>query len=336
MMVAVPRPSRVPALVLLAALAAPAAWAGDMPVTPFPGTSVTGTSVTGTSVAGAIVEGGQESFPEPGPETAPVAAPDAGPDVPGVTGRSVDAEPSETALPGGSEFAENPSAPGDGSRLLRALAERAESPVRETGMPAEAARPGSARVFAAEGCPRALLQRLLAGAAGEADALSALGIEREILTLCRERQEILVGLFEAESALRELHMPPAAVAPEAAMRTSEAAVPPPAPQTAPTAVAAASPSALLSTLTAAAEPPEDALPPEPRYAWFSIIGTAGALRAGVTDGTGVWFVREGDVLPGGATVAGIAGRPPGVRVSGAGEGGDSAPLPYRSRAGGGP
>ena len=341
MMGAVPSPSLVPALALLAALAAPVAWAGEEPVVPFPGTSVpgtnvSGTSVSGTSVSGAMVEGGQESFPEPGPEAAPVAAPDAGADVPGVAGRAVDAVPSETAAPGGSEAAEKPSAPPGGSRLLRALAERAESPVRETRMAAEPARTGSARVFAAEGCPRALLQRLLAGAADEADALSALGIEREILTLCRERQEILVGLFETEAALRELRMPPAAVAPEAAVRTSEAAAPPPATQMAPRAVAAASPSALLSTLTAAAEPPEDALPPEPRYAWFSIIGTAGALRAGITDGTGVWFVREGDALPGGATVAAIAGRPPGVRVTAAGEGGDTAPLPYRSRPGGGP
>ena len=74
----------------------------------------------------------------------------------------------------------------------------------------------------------------------------------------------------------------------------------------------------------------------PRYAWFSIIGTAGALRAGVTDGTGVWFVREGDPLPGGARIAAIAGRPPGVRVTGAGESGEATLLPFRARPGGSP
>ena len=72
--------------------------------------------------------------------------------------------------------------------------------------------------------------------------------------------------------------------------------------------------------------PEEAQPP--RYAWFSIIGTAGALRAGITDGSGVWFVREGDPLPGGATVAAIAGRPPAVRIRDGGETGEEAPLPY--------
>ena len=331
MTVAVPRPSRVPALVLLAALAAPAALAGDVPVTPFPGTSVSGTSVSDTDV-----EGGQESFPEPGPEASPVAAPDAGADV-----------------PGGTERAEKPSVPADGSRLLRALAELPESPVRETGMPAEAALHGTARVFAAEGCPRALLRRLLAGAAGEADALSALGIEREILTLCRERQEIVAGLFDTEARLGELRE---------AVRSPEPEAPVPAPSAAPAraadtragdtraggtpAVATAAPSPLRAALGGAAEKrneagprdgdPRAAEPRAPRYAWFSIIGTAGALRAGVTDGSGVWFVREGDPLPGGATIAAIAGRPPAVRVRGAGESGEPALLPFRARRGDAP
>ena len=79
----------------------------------------------------------------------------------------------------------------------------------------------------------------------------------------------------------------------------------------------------------AAEAP--APPPEPSYAWFSIIGTAGALEAGVSDGAGggarVWFVREGDRLPGAVTVERIVARPPGVHVGG----GAGTALPYRPR-----
>ena len=234
-------------------------------------------------------------------------------------------------------------------------------------VPGDVARSETPRVFAAEGCPRELLRRLLAGAAGEADALSALGIEREILSLCRERQEIVAGLFETEKRLSELRE---------AVRTPEREAPAsaasavPAPRVEATgeasAVARAAESPLRAvlgaaekakeTLPRAAEPqgtlvpgnslvqaparvsPARVLPTQvsPRYAWFSIIGTAGALRAGISDGTGVWFVREGDALPGGATIAAIAGRPPGVRVAGAGESGEQTLLPFRARPGGGP
>jgi len=79
------------------------------------------------------------------------------------------------------------------------------------------------------------------------------------------------------------------------------------------------------------EKPES-VPAPPAYAWFSIVGTAGDLRAGIGDDTGkggarVWFVREGDRLPGGVTVTRIAARPPGVHVEGAVE----AALPYSPR-----
>ena len=175
-------------------------------------------------------------------------------------------------------------APAGGSRLLRALSE----PRAAAGVPADDAAPA----FAAEGCPRAVLRRLLAGAVDEAGALSALAIERELLALCRERQEIVTGLFETEARLRALRAP--------------------------------------------AEAPVESEPSPPRYGWFSIIGTAGALRAGVTDGSGVWFVREGDALPGGGTVAAITGRPPGVRLSGIAGSGDETALSWRARPGGGP
>ena len=210
---------------------------------------------------------------------------------------------------------------GRGSRLLRALADGPE----RGNVPANDAAP----VLMAEGCPRALLRRLLAGAVGEAGALSALGIEREVLVLCRERREIVTGLYETEARLRELRAPEAAPEPPVSASPPAAAHAPAVP-----AVAAepAAPSPLRAALDAAAGTQADAEPPAPAYGWFSIIGSAGALRAGVTDGSGVWFVREGDPLPGGATVAAIAGRPPGVRVTGA-DGGGRELLPYRARPG---
>ena len=205
-----------------------------------------------------------------------------------------------------------------GSRLLRTLAKRPEPGVV---LPED-----TAPVFAAVGCPRALLRRLLAGAVDESGALSALAIEREALTLCRERQEIVAGLFETEARLRELRAPAAAPA-------VPAAVPAPAVRESP-AFEPESPSRLRAALAAAAGTPEAARPPD--YGWFSIIGSKGALRAGVTDGQHVWFVREGDPLPGGTAVGAIAGRPPGVRVTAPGKNGEESLLPYRARPGDGP
>ena len=384
MMVAVRMPRRIPALVLLGVLAAPAVWAGDAPVAPFPGRSVHDTSVSGTSVPGALEDGGGSSAEAPppalgaeaagppagataagaAPEASSEAATDAEADVPGVAMPAVDAAPPDAAVRDVGMAAEEPATPAGGSRLLRALA---ELPIPGAA-PAEAARPGTPRGFVAEGCPRVLLRRLLAGAAGEADALSALGIEREILTLCRERQEIVAGLFETEARLSELRQAgrgPESEAPTAtpsAVRTpgAEAAGEAPAfARTAPSPLRAAlgdaadaraadtRPAELQGTLVPGNSPARanslvqvraQVSPAEvsPRYAWFSIIGTAGALRAGVSDGTGVWFVREGDALPGGTTVAVIAGRPPGVRVTGAGESGEATLLPFRARPGAGP
>ena len=371
------RPVLVPAMILCAALAAASAgvWAGEEPVVPFPGTSVPGTNVPGAVEDG---EGANaETSPTPlgaeaaGPAAergAPVTvaedemtAPDAGVEVPGTAGPDVAGEPADAAVPDGAMAAPEPATTAGGSRLLRALAELPESPV-----PGDAARPGTPQVpgtsvsgtsvFAADGCPRALLRRLLAGAAGEADALSALGIEREILTLCRERQEILAGLFETEarlSELREAGRPPqtpvsavsAAPAPRVGAPGEAAAAGTSAPSSVRSALGGASETLVPETPdtragdTRAAEPQTLArVSParvSPRYAWFSIIGTAGALRAGVTDGTGVWFVQEGERLPGGATVAAIAGRPPGVRVTGAEESGEAVLLPFGERPGAG-
>ena len=315
MKAATPRPSGVPVLTLCAALAAalPAAWAGDEPVVPFPETAMEGREARVPGPAA-----GSSPGTAPGPASA--EGPE-GPAVPVAAGEAGRGPERPVAVE------DRKDAPAAGSRLLQALS--------RTKAPEAAASPVTAPVFAAEGCPRALLRRLLAGAAGEADALSALAIEREILTLCRERQEIVTALFETEARLRELREATGAPEPEPPVSAAGSAPAPGAepPREAP-AVLIAEPSPLRAALAAAAD--KEALP-SPRYAWFSIIGTEGALRAGVTDGAQLWFVREGDSLPGAGTVAAIAGRPPGVRVTGAGEdGSDTAPLPYRSRPGGGP
>ena len=173
------------------------------------------------------------------------------------------------------------------------------------------------------GCPRDVLTRLLAGVANKEDALSALAIEHETLKLCHERQLIVTGIFETEARLRALRAPaePATVNRSSAVAATVLSVMPqlntvpaklPAPSTAPPKSTKAAPTA-------------------PRYGWFSIVGMAGDLRAGVTDGQRVWFVREGDPLPGDVRVGRIAARPPGVQI----EGSDDSALPYRARPGDG-
>ena len=286
------------ALVFAAALAAvsgaPAAGAEPMP--PLPGAI----APSGTAAIGG----------EP-------PAPDAGQDAESAGAETVAS--SDTEAPNGA-VAET-AAPG-GSRLLRALAEATEG----DGRAAEEAVPA----FAAEGCPRALLRRLLAGAAGEADALAVLAIEREVLTLCRERQQIVTALFETEARLAALRAP--AQPPPTAGAASPPAPAPVAERKKPAEPARdPAPSPLRQALAAAPESGKEA---EPALGWFSIIGSAGALRAGITDGSGVWFVREGDPLPGGGAVAAIAGRPPSVRMSVPGkESGET--LPFRAWPGGG-
>ena len=348
-MKAAARTALVPALALCAALTAAAggAWAGEKPIVPFPG---------------AASEGGEralEAAPRPLGATAasPVAPPEtqaAGDEsanaAEGTAGPERAAAPAAAGMPAGTDEARNRArkteaeTAASGSRLLRMLAETPGAPaspddgasgaVPFSGPSVSGTGVSGTSVFAAGGCPRALLRRLLAGAAGEADALSALGIEREILSLCRERQEILVGLFEAEAALREMSTPPPAAAERAAV------APPPPPSRIAPAARSEAPSPLRAALAASDAADEAdtraAEPQPPRYAWFSIIGAAGALRAGVTDGADVWFVREGDALPGGARIAAIAGRPPGVRVTGGDGNGDDSLLPYRARPGGAP
>ena len=223
---------------------------------------------------------------------------------------------------------------GGRSRLLRVLDGGAAENAQPAGRGEEARTPNVPNsksgipippmaASAIAGCPRDLLTRLLAGVAERQDALSALAIEHETLKLCHERQLIVTGIFETEAQLRALRAP---AEPAAANRSP--------------AVAATVPSVMpqLNTVPAklpapstTARKPAKAAPAAPRYGWFSIVGMAGDLRAGVTDGRRVWFVREGDPLPGDVRVGRIAARPPGVQI----KGGDDSALPYRARPGDG-
>ena len=243
------------------------------------------------------------------------------------------------------------------SRLLRSLEEWAAQPgvvsappstdgasadVSETaagapigGATGSSAVPGSSPVL--HGCPRALLGALLASAADADDAVSALAIERETLALCRERQEVVNGIVALEAELGALlaEAREETGAPGTKTDTVGSADAPIVKVSAPVRVIEMPAPVPGETADAVKTPAPEA----PSYSWFSIVGTAGDLRAGVSDGTGnsdahggtsVWFVREGDRLPGGVTVMRIVARPPGVHVSGAVE----AVLPYRPRSAG--
>ena len=228
------------------------------------------------------------------------------------------------------------------SRLLRSLGQRAvqaSSPPASTEIRTEDAVSGAAGAPLGNilyGCPLALLRSLLAGAADTDDAVSALAIERETLALCRERQEIVNGIVALEGELGALQAEARARAagPVAGAVSSAVADTHIVKDSAPVRVVSLPPAnEAVEEAPDKDEAPADPAPPD--YAWFSIIGTAGDLRAGIGDGTGnggatVWFVREGDRLPGGVTVARIVARPPGVHVDGAVEGA----LPYGPRASG--
>ena len=222
------------------------------------------------------------------------------------------------AHPGGSRDA------GARSRLLRSL-ERRPMPHPESAPPPGPSGPaaeGGARRRAVFGCPREVLTALLAGAAEPGGAVSALAVEREVLLLCRERQAVMAEIVRLEGEL------------SAALEASK----PPSARTADGSGDGGSASRRVVLRLAAPEPagerpapaPTAAAPKPPAYAWFSILGTPGRLRAGVSDGRRVWFVREGDRLPGAVRIERITARPPGVRVKGAGRGA----LPYGARPAG--
>ena len=221
------------------------------------------------------------------------------------------------------------------SRLLRSLSDPAAPLASQLPPEARAAefRPGTAGSPANGvllGCPRALLSALLAGAADTGEAVAALAIERETLALCRERQEVVNGIVALEVELGALlaEARSTAAGPVAEAVDPAFAETPIVKESAPVRVVSLPP-----VEDDAGEAPKEAeapADPAPAYFWFSIIGTAGGLRAGVGDGDRVWFVREGDRLPGAVVIEEIRAQPPGVLAAGAGE----ASLPYRPRPAG--
>ena len=201
---------------------------------------------------------------------------------------------------------------------------------------------------ARDGCPKDVLHRLLSEAAERSDVVSAIAIEKETIALCAERQSVVADLLKAEGQIEDavaktrerrgsgkarkgirsvaqlVGVDAGSGPKEAAPAVDDAAVrrdaAPVADTNAPRVDAAAS--------GAPAKPERrPATATQRRFSWFSLLGRKGDLVAGVTDGRRVWFVGEGDLLPGNRRVQRIAGHPPGVRVAGLGL------LPWAGKAG---
>ena len=205
---------------------------------------------------------------------------------------------------------------------------------------------------ARDGCPKDVLHRLLSEAAERSDVVSAIAIEKETIALCAERQSVVADLLKAEGQIEDAlararerrgsgkarkgirsvaqlvgadagsgRKEAVPAAGDAAVRQQEERAPAPAAD-------AAAPRVDTAASAAAAERERGpAAAAQRRYSWFSLLGRKGDLVAGVTDGRRVWFVGEGDLLPGNRRVQRIAGHPPGVRVAGLGL------LPWAGKAG---
>lgn len=200
------------------------------------------------------------------------------------------------------------------------------------------------------GCPRGKVARMLETAVEEAEISASLGLELEIIQFCRDRWQVVDDVLKAEfdlaKVLREDHVAreKAAIALEERRRVARARI-----EGARLGAEAAAKEVEQRKLLAMAAPepvettePAEEVEPEPEpepvvvleapepethevYGWFSIIGRAGALQAGVTDGDGKWWVREGEELPDGALVTEITAKPLRVRF----EDGPASGLPYR-------
>ncbi len=252
--------ARLPALVLLAAIAAGPAAAQPAPEAP------------------------PSEVPPPPPEVRTEVSPEAAPPPP-------------------------PPARGQGG-LVDALAAPDPPPAEDSaGVPVP---PVSA------GCPREALAALFRTVVDTDDVVTALALERETLALCLDRARLETQLREAETRIAAdaapPEAPPSAPAPEAADLVAQLGAPPAA------ALPASAPEGEIPPAPAPSgeEPPPVAPAP---LRWFTIIGSGGALRAGVSDGTDVWFVSEGDTLRD-AEVRRIRARPPGVVLA------DGRELPW--------
>ncbi len=176
-------------------------------------------------------------------------------------------------------------------------------------------------------CKRDVLGALLRTASERSDVVSALGIEQQVLIACRDRQKLVVEIVEAEQRLAEVldkkkGQETAAPAEPVSVKTvaqlvevaAREAVVARRPETAgaPAKPAAAGERPRAPSSEAGGKPRPGA------WSWFSLIGREGKLLAGVSDGSGTWFVAEGEKVPGAGTVRRISARPPGVEIAGVG------------------
>ena len=176
-------------------------------------------------------------------------------------------------------------------------------------------------------CKRDVLGALLRTASERSDVVSALGIEQQVLIACRDRQKLVVEIVEAEQRLAEVlekkkGQETAAPAEPVSVKTVAQLVEVAAGE----AVVARRPetAGVPAKPAAAGESPRapsseaDGKPRPGAWSWFSLLGREGKLLAGVTDGSGAWFVSEGEKVPGAGTVRRISARPPGVEIAGVG------------------
>ena len=187
---------------------------------------------------------------------------------------------------------------------------------------------------AAAACPRDVLAKLLGSATERGDVVAALAIEKETLSLCAERQALIVEIVKLDRAFSEAVGGGKGKGGEAPGRKAVKSV-------AQLAAFASSGegSGLVddSALRVMGVEREESggeekrvvqtvvtevarVPPKSKvsYSWFSLLGKKGRLLAGVTDGRRSWFVTEGDKLPNAGVVRRITGKPPGVEVAGLG------------------
>ena len=253
------------------------------------------------------------------------------------------AAPSAAGEPGRQADGTGPAAAGlPGRQAPPPTAAPASSPSGPRGLTARERE--VAEVF---GCPRRKVALMLEAAVGEAQFSASLGLEREIIRYCRDRwkeiNEMLKSEFALAQVLREDHVARERAAIELDERRRVARAKIEGARLGAAEAAKAFEERKLLAL-AAPEPVEQPAKPEPEpepervvvleepepetqevYGWFSIIGSVENLRAGVTDGQGKWWVREGDELPDGALITGISARPLRVLF----EDGPAAGLPYR-------
>ncbi len=182
-------------------------------------------------------------------------------------------------------------------------------------------------------CAVDLLRSRLATAAEGDDVLTAIALENELLSLCNQRQQLVLEVLSTELLLASLIAGESPAAPPAAPPETPWQTPPAATLDQITAIPAAQTPAPEAAPAAHEPPPE---PTSPGLAWVTVLGSAGNLRAAVSDGASVWWVREGDVLPGGWRVTRIAAQPPGVTLSHADAGHHALPFHSGPAPGAGP